>query len=36
LADLEGDELLTVALDVTQKDQIAPAPDATMKRCGRI
>jgi NAD(P)-dependent dehydrogenase (short-subunit alcohol dehydrogenase family) len=36
LADLEGDDVLVVALDVTREDAIEPALDAAAERFGRI
>ena len=36
LADLEGDNVLPLALDVTREDQIEPALDAAAERFGRV
>jgi NAD(P)-dependent dehydrogenase (short-subunit alcohol dehydrogenase family) len=36
LADLEDDDVLTLALDVTREDQIEPALDAAVERFGRV
>ena len=36
LADLEGDNVLPLALDVTREDQIEPALDAAVERFGRV
>ena len=36
LADLEGDNVLPIALDVTREDQIEPALDAAVERFGRV
>jgi NAD(P)-dependent dehydrogenase (short-subunit alcohol dehydrogenase family) len=36
LADLHGDEVLTISLDVTREEQIGPALDAAVERFGRI
>jgi NAD(P)-dependent dehydrogenase (short-subunit alcohol dehydrogenase family) len=36
LSDLEGDDVLTVGLDVTREEQIEPALDAATERFGRI
>jgi NAD(P)-dependent dehydrogenase (short-subunit alcohol dehydrogenase family) len=36
LADLEGDDVLTLALDVTREDQVEPALDAAVERFGRV
>lgn len=36
LADLEGEDVLTLGLDVTREDQIESALDATVERFGRV
>jgi NAD(P)-dependent dehydrogenase (short-subunit alcohol dehydrogenase family) len=36
LADLEDDDVLTLALDVTREDQVEPALDAAVERFGRV
>ena len=36
LANVEGDDVLALPLDVTRREQIEPALDAALKRFGRI